>query len=118
MTPTDYFGDDYQPAMLETAKPAWTLQDVYSDLAIPDDVAKALNVTYSRVASWIRYRKKNGSPEPVRTFAGVNVYSIAEWQAWFDVWLRKHAYSKQVTEIKPHGSGTSFWSYFDDKKDD
>lgn len=80
--PTDFFsGGDFQP---------WTLAQIYADLASRRDVARALNVSETRMASWLRYRDAFKCPRPVTRVGPTDVYSIQEWRDWFVKYLDKH----------------------------
>ena len=107
MSPTDHFADDEHDG-------PWTLAQIYDDLGSRDDVARALNVTRSRMHDWMRRRETNNSPHPIKRIGHVDVYSIQEWRDWLRRWEAAHADNKQFQKVKPHNSaGVNFWEYLD-----
>lgn len=59
---------------------------LYQDLAGVAEVAQALNVPASRVKRWIELRETTHCPQPVRPLRAGNVYSLADWRAWYALW--------------------------------
>lgn len=115
MSPTDYFSQPEQPP----GQPrAWSLADVYADLATEEEVAQRLDVRRQRVREWTRKRDMNKCPLPIKMVARTYVYSFEEWRDWFDRWLRAHPNHQRVQRCQPHGGGQPFWSFFGDKRDD
>jgi len=102
---TDYFGGNKITP--------WSLAEIYADLGSRRDISRILNVTHFRVDWWLAHRTSVECPYPVRRLGHVDVYSMQEWKDWFARWLANHP-RKDVQEAKPHGSGESFFSYFDD----
>lgn len=105
MSPTNYFNSpDDKP---------WTLADIYDDLGTREDIARALNVSKIRVTDWINRRDKVNSPQPLRRIGYRDIYSIQQWKDWFRHWQKKHDGDKRTLNYVPHGSGESFWTFFE-----
>jgi transposase len=69
----------------------WTLARIYADLGSKTDVAKALDVGIHRFNKWVERQERTKCPQPVTIIAGTKVYSIVEWQGWFDRWMSTRA---------------------------
>lgn len=65
---------------------------LYDDLAGIQEIAAALGVPVFRVKRWIERRQSTLTPAPVKELAAGNVYSLAEWQAWYRLWKITRAY--------------------------
>jgi hypothetical protein len=64
----------------------WTLARIYADLTTLRMVAQRLNVRIERVRRWVSRRATTRCPYPVTTLSGMDVYSMHEWQAWYERW--------------------------------
>lgn len=65
----------------------WTLADIYDDLGSRRDVARVLDVNFTRVIKWIDRAEHTNCPLPVKRIGGVDIYSMQEWKDWFKAWL-------------------------------
>lgn len=60
--------------------------DAYTDLVSVMEIAAELGVSEFRVRRWIGQRDTTLCPTPVRQLSIGNVYSLAEWRAWWRLW--------------------------------
>ncbi len=91
-----------------------TAEDIYDDIVGRDDIARELDVDRARVQSWLRYRERNGCPQPIKRVSGTDLYSIAAWKSWYARWIQQWSPDSPIrTNAKPYSPSlpSSFWSY-------
>jgi hypothetical protein len=84
MSPTNYFGDDDDPVN------TWTLFQIYADLGSKGDIPKAIGCSPRQVYRWMDERDRYKIPLPVARIGHTDVYSMLEWQDWFERYVAEH----------------------------
>ncbi len=64
-----------------------SLQHIYADLGGRKEVARALGVSMYQLNRWIDRRLSTNCPLPVAEPSCGTIFSIAEWRAWYAVWI-------------------------------
>lgn len=88
----------------------WTLEDVYNDLGGRAEIQRVLDIGYPRLHQWIHRGEEIGIPKPIRKISSVNIYSMVEWQGWYERWL---LHDKKLSHIRTvrHSDGKNFFTY-------
>lgn len=89
-----------------------TIQQLLDDLVAKEEILRDLDIGDPRYRKWIERRERIKCPQPLKRLGNVDIYSMAEWRAWYGRWLTRHEPDKGWRNTKHHGEGESFFTYW------
>ncbi len=72
------------------------LRAIYEDLGGKREIAAHLGIGKHRLERWIDRQESTGCPQPVLKLTMGNIYSKAEWTAWFRFWWATRAHRTYI----------------------